>query len=392
MASIATSAHFAATYARPQGPGDARPTARAIVEHEGLVGGALKGKVVLITGCSSGIGVETARALHLTGARLFLAVRDLPKGERVVADILASNAHVPGVTASIELVKLSLDSLQSVRECAAEFLSRSKVLNVLINNAGVMTCPEGTTRDGFETHFGVNHLGHFLLFELLRPALLASSTPAFHSRVVTVTSLGHRFSPVRFDDLDLKRHGYHPFIAYGQSKTANIYLATEIERRFGGQGLHGLAVHPGFIMDTELARHVDLSVLRAMAPPGVELLAMTPQQGAATTVWAAVSREWEGKSGEFLENCGRSSPRGAEEVVDPTKPGYAPYAYDEAAARRLWDLSLTVVALLGRGTRRLCLTTCGSPPPRPQWPPLLRRLGKQLDVARSTRCGRLRCP
>lgn len=206
----------------------------AIIEDEQLVN-KLTDKVILITGCSSGIGVETARALHATGAHLFLTVRDMKKGEEVVKSILASNPTSQG---KVELLKLELDSLQSVREGAAEFLKRSKQLNVLINNAGVMACPEGQTKDGFETQFGTNHVAHFLLFQLLKPALLASSTPAFHSRVVSLSSSGHRYSPVLLTDLNLKARGYDKWVAYGQSKTANIYLATEIERRYGSRGLH----------------------------------------------------------------------------------------------------------------------------------------------------------
>jgi NAD(P)-dependent dehydrogenase (short-subunit alcohol dehydrogenase family) len=233
-------AHWEALHANPSGPGDARPTALSIVRDEQLVN-RWTDKVIFLTGASGGIGVETARALHATGAHLFLPVRDVKKGEAVVQDILA-NSEGKG---KIDLLPLDLTSLQSVRQCVTDFLQRSQKLNVLILNAAVMATPEGHTEDGFELQLGVNHIAHFLLFQLLKPTLLASSTPQFASRVVAVSSSAHGQSPVLFGDYDLKTRGYEPWIAYGQSKTANIYLATEIERRYGSRGLHANALHPG---------------------------------------------------------------------------------------------------------------------------------------------------
>ncbi|KAL0044735.1 hypothetical protein WJX82_007449 [Trebouxia sp. C0006] len=179
-------------------------------------------------GCSSGTGVETARALHATGADLYLTVRDMKKGQDVVKDILDSPSSNQG---KLELLHFELDSLQSVRDCAEHFLSRSSSLNILINNAGVMCRPEAQTKDAFETHFGTNHLAHFLLFQLLKPALLSASTPDFDSRVVSVSSITHILSPIIFDDLHLKKSGYHPHKAYTQSKTANIYLANVVSAK-----------------------------------------------------------------------------------------------------------------------------------------------------------------
>eukprot|EP00243_Klebsormidium_subtile_P004274 TRINITY_DN1813_c0_g1_i1.p1 TRINITY_DN1813_c0_g1~~TRINITY_DN1813_c0_g1_i1.p1 ORF type:complete len:246 (+),score=36.54 TRINITY_DN1813_c0_g1_i1:90-740(+) len=206
-----------------------------------------------------------------------------------------------------------------------------------------MATPEGQTKDGFETQFGTNHLGHYLLFLLLKPTLLASSTPTFHSRVVSLSSAGHRRSPILFDDLDLKKVGYQPFTAYGQSKTANIYLATEIERRYGSQGLHATAVHPGGII-TELGRHMDPAMLKSMVTPELQLKFKSPEQGAATTVWAAVGKEWEGKGGKYLEDCSESQPL-PENVSGALVPGYAKHAYDEQAAKKLWGLSLELVGV-----------------------------------------------
>ena len=231
---------WAALHANPSGPGDARPTALSIVRDEQLVN-QWTDKVVFITGASGGIGVETARALHATGAHLFLPVRDLEKGQAVVKAVQAGSEG----KGKIDLLPLDLTSLTSVRQCVAQFLQHSQRLNVLILNAAVMATPESRTEDGFELQFGVNHVAHFLLFQLLKPTLLASSTPQFQSRVVCLSSSAHGQSPVLFGDLDLKQRGYDPWIAYGQTKTANIYLATEIERRYGSRGLHANALHPG---------------------------------------------------------------------------------------------------------------------------------------------------
>jgi NAD(P)-dependent dehydrogenase (short-subunit alcohol dehydrogenase family) len=226
-------------------------------------------------------------------------------------------------------------------------LQRSKQLNILILNAGIMACPDSRTKDGFETQFGTNHLGHFLLFELLKETLLASSTPAFNSRVVSLSSSGHRQSPILFDDLDLSKGGYEPFKAYGQSKTANIYLANEIERRYGSQGLHATSVMPGGIF-TELARHVVITdpafVERLMKSDVVKKVMKNAEQGAATTVCAAIGKEWEGKGGKYLEDC-RVAPATDPSNTVPMAPGYADHAYDEAAAQKLWDVSLQLVGL-----------------------------------------------
>ena len=226
---------YAAAHESTQGPGDARPTALQIVKDNDLEG-KLTDKVIFITGCSSGIGIETARALAVTGAKLFCSTRDMEKGEAALGNILQ-----PG---HVELIKLDMNSLDSVRACAEEFLSKSPKLNVLINNAGVMRTPEGKTADGFETQLGTNHLAHFLLFHLLKPALLAGSTPSFHSRVVNLSSESHRQSEIHFDNLNLEG-AYDPGVAYAQSKVANIYMANEIESRYGSSGLHGLSLHPG---------------------------------------------------------------------------------------------------------------------------------------------------
>ena len=208
-----------------------------------------------------------------------------------------------------------------------------------------MATPESRTADGFETQFGTNHLAHFLLFQLLRPSLLASSTPTFASRVVCVSSAGHGFSPVRFGDLDLKQMGYDPWVAYGQSKTANIHMASKIERRYGHRGLHALSLTPGSIQ-SGLQKHLTPEVLgNIMKRLGVQQLSgaryKSAAQGAATTVWAAVAAEWEGKGGRYLENCSVAAPSSGQ------MSGYAAHAFDEEAAQRLWVESCGLVGLEG---------------------------------------------
>ncbi|KAE8353401.1 hypothetical protein BDV28DRAFT_108633 [Aspergillus coremiiformis] len=309
------------------------PTALEIIQNEGLEG-KLQKKVILITGCSSGLGIITARALSVTGATLYLTARDVKKAKSALGDLLGKpNVH---------LLTLNLDSLASVRTCAEDFLSKSSQLNILINNAAVMATPEGRTSDGFETQFGTNHVGHFLLFNLLKPALLASSTPEFNSRVVNVSSMAHRWGEVEFDNLTLDGI-YEPWKAYGQSKTANVYTANEIERRYGAQGLHAFSLHPGGIR-TGLQQYVPQEQMDAWEQnETISVVWKTPEHGAATTVWAAVAKELEGQGGKYLEDCQIA------EKHDPTTGmtgrGYAPWAYDEAKASQLWEVSLELVGM-----------------------------------------------
>jgi NAD(P)-dependent dehydrogenase (short-subunit alcohol dehydrogenase family) len=324
---------YAAAHSSTNGPGDSRPTALEIVKDENLEG-KLVGKVFVITGCSSGIGIDTARALSATGAKLFLTARDVTKGKEALADILE-----PG---RVELLGLDLSSLDSVRQCAREILEKTKTLNILINNAGVMMTPKGKTVDGFETQFGTNHLGHFLLFNLLRPALLASSTPEFHSRVVNVSSTAHRVTTLDFDDINWEKRPYHPHQAYGQGKLANVYMANEIERRYGREGLHGLSLHPGGIV-TGLQRHVDAATVASWDNDFVRSILKSPAQGAATTVWAALSHGLEGRGGLYLENCAESQPVKGDYL--PLHPGYEPHAFNQESEERLWAISLEMVGL-----------------------------------------------
>lgn len=317
------------SHLHPSGPGDARPTAAQIIANDSLQG-ALAGKTIFVTGCSSGIGIETARALFLTGATLYLTARNLPAARSALGDLLASER--------VNLLELELGSLSNVRACAAEFLSREDKLDVLVCNAGVMTTPEGRTRDGFETQFGTNHLSHFLLFTLLLPSLLAASTPTHHSRVVLVSSVAHRLGEPDLANINLQGGTYDPMKAYAASKTANLWTANEIERRYGSQGLHAWSLQPGAIM-TNLARHLSEEQKAGLgADPYLAKIFKNPEQGAATTVWAATAPALEGQGGKYLENCQIIGP------YDPAGevwgPGYGVHAYDEEKAAKLWEKSV----------------------------------------------------
>ncbi|KAK1999774.1 short-chain dehydrogenase [Colletotrichum falcatum] len=320
------------------GPGDSRPTAVQIIQDQGLVG-KWTGKVAIVTGCSpGGLGPETARALHVAGADVYMTVRDIAKGEQVAKDILSD-----GKPGKVDVIQLDLGSLESVRRGAKDFLSKSDRLNVLVNNAGVMACPKGKTVDGFETQFGANHLGHFLLFQLLKPALLASSTPDFNSRVVSVASMGHRWGRIQFEDLNFQDAvEYEPRLAYSQSKLANVLFANELDRRYGPSGLHALSLNPGGIR-TALQRHTGERTEAIFKDPEIARWMKSPEQGAATSVWAAVAAELEGKGGKYLEDVAEAEEATPEGWM--ARPGYAPSAYDPATEKRLWAESLKMVGL-----------------------------------------------
>lgn len=287
----------------------------------------LSGISAIVTGSSGGLGAETARALAERGARVTLTARDVAKGERAAEQILESTGNP-----RVDVIALELMSQGSVRAFAKEFGARHGRLNLLINNAGVMACPLARTAEGWESQFATNHLGHFLLAGLLTPLLVASAP----SRVISVSSRGHRFSPVVFDDIHFERRPYDKWSAYGQSKTANVLFAVELDRRLAARGVRANALHPGGIV-TELGRHLsqdDIKELMSRAPGG-KMEWKTPEQGAATSAWGATAPELEGKGGLYLEDCQIASVRTSED--DPS--GYEAFARDAAAARRLWRVS-----------------------------------------------------
>src|SRR5579871_2995238 len=290
-----------------------------------LSGIDLHGKRILVTGVSAGIGVETARALAAHGAHVTGAARDLEKAAAATAQVRKDAAANGG---SFELIALDLASLKSVRACADELLARGEAFDVVIANAGVMRTPFGHTVDGFETQFGTNHLGHFVLINRIAPLLAPGG------RLVNVASAGHRYADVDLDDPNFERTPYDPVVAYGRSKTANILFAVEFDRRHRARGVRATAVHPGGIK-TELDRHlapgelettlaqVDAQLAAAGQPP---FRFKTIKQGAATSVWAAFVAPAEDAGGHYAENC-RVSPA-TEGVIGPASPGVRPYALD----------------------------------------------------------------
>src|SRR6202790_187078 len=220
---------------------------------EVLRGVDLRGKRVLVTGVSAGLGVETARALAAHGAEVVGAARDISQAQHATEQVRAQAA----MGGSLHLVQLDLASLDSVRRCADSLLAAGGSFDVIIANAGVMACPKGTTADGFETQFGTNHLGHFVLVNriasLLRPG----------SRLVNLSSAGHRYADVDLVDPNFEHSPYAEFTAYGRSKTANVLFAVEFDRRHKASGVRATALHPGAIQ-TELSRYMTPDVTQRM--------------------------------------------------------------------------------------------------------------------------------
>lgn len=303
-----------------------------------LAGIDLAGKRVLVTGVSAGLGLETTRALVSHGAHVIGTARDLTKAAKALADIgLAS--------AAIELVELDLADLASVRRATDELNAKRLPLDLVIANAGVMAPPFGLTADGFETQFGTNHLGHFVfvnrIANLMRPG----------SRLVMLASSGHRFSNVDLEDPNFATTAYEPFLGYGRSKTANILFAVEFDRRYRSLGLRAAAVHPGGIR-TELARHMGGDQLQLLVDQiNADLAAegkapmewKTPQQGAATTLWAGIVAGADDVGGRYCEDC-QVSPVISEESIGFGSPGVRPYALDPETANALWARSEDLVS------------------------------------------------
>jgi NAD(P)-dependent dehydrogenase (short-subunit alcohol dehydrogenase family) len=298
---------------------------------EVLGGIDLSGQRVLITGASAGLGQETARALAAHGADVVLGVRDVAKGERAAEPVRAAAASSG---ASVELREVDLASLASVRAFTEGVLEDYLRLDVIIANAGVMATPEGRTVDGFETQFGTNHLGHFLLVNRLRPLLAGG--PA---RIVNLSSSGHRFSDVVLDDINFEQTPYDPWQAYGRSKTANILFSIELDRRGRSAGQRACAVHPGTIA-TELGRHMTEESLAALAS---SLTATTVwksiPQGAATSVWAGFVADADVIGGHYCQDCG------VPPVIDDpeSRAGVFAYALDPDSAAALWTRSEELV-------------------------------------------------
>jgi NAD(P)-dependent dehydrogenase (short-subunit alcohol dehydrogenase family) len=298
------------------------PFSRHSTAQEVIAGIDLTGRRAVITGASSGIGVETARALASAGAEVTLAVRDINTGKRVAADLTGQTGN-HGVAAEA----MDLSDIESVRAFVGRWQGP---LHILINNAGVMAAPLARTGQGWEAQFATNHLGHFALAVGLHDAL-RSGAP---SRIVALTSSGHFFSPIVFDDLHFDRRPYDPWLAYGQSKTACVLFAVEATRRWAADDITANAVMPGGIR-TNLQRHQS-------GPEWEEVDRnydwKTVEEGAATTVFVATSPLLNGIGGRYFEDCQEA------DVVDPEvgherQKGVAAYALDPQAAAELWEVS-----------------------------------------------------
>ena len=297
-----------------------------------LGGHDLRGRRVLVTGASAGLGVETIRSLAAAGATVVGVARDLAKAD---AALTAAGVDT-GAGGPVEVREGDLASLASVRACADGLVADGEPFDLLIANAGVMACPQGTTADGFETQFGTNHLGHFVLVNRLLP-LLRTGAPA---RIVSLSSAGHRFGDVDLDDPNFERRDYDPWIAYGRSKTANVLFAVELDRRLRDRDVRATAVHPGGIM-TELGRHMTDETLAALVEARGErkMEWKSVPAGAATSVWAGVVADADEVGGRYCEDCAVSPV-----VDDPvTIPGVMPYAVDADRAAALWARSEELV-------------------------------------------------
>ena len=298
-----------------------------------LDGVDLSGKRVLVTGVSAGLGVETARALAAHGAEVTGAARDLGKAREATR---AANVR------AIDFIALDLADLASVRRAADQLTAAGKLFDLVVANAGVMATPFGHTKDGFETQFGTNHLGHFVfvnrIASLFRPG----------ARLVNLSSAGHRFSDVSLDDPNFERTEYAPFVAYGRSKTANVLFAVEFDRRHRGEGVRATAVHPGGIQ-TELGRYMSPEIIQQLMDniAATQAAAGAPQfewktipQGAATTVWAGVVAVADAVGGRYCEDCHVAH------IVDSdaeVREGVRGYALDPDHAKALWAKSEELV-------------------------------------------------
>lgn len=311
----------------------------ATVASEVLKDRDLTGLQAIVTGGYSGLGVETVRALVNAGAKVLVPARDLEKAARTLQGINA------------EVLQMDLADPTSIDAFATEFLARNQPLDILINSAGIMACPLQRDARGYELQFATNHLGHFQLTARLWPALVSAG----NARVVSVSSRGHFFSDVDFEDPNFEHRDYDRWIAYGQSKTANVMFVVGLDARGQSQGVRAFALHPGAIV-TELSRHMNAEELEAAGAFDAEGKPVADlsrglksiEQGAATSVWAATSAQLGDLGGLYLEDCDIAEiAPDPEPDVEPARIGVRSYAIDPVRAERLWALSekLTGVSL-----------------------------------------------
>jgi NAD(P)-dependent dehydrogenase (short-subunit alcohol dehydrogenase family) len=302
---------------------------------EVLSGLDLKGKRFLITGASSGIGLETARSLVSHGASVVGAIRDLAKAELATASVRDAASRSGG---SFELIELDLASLKSVRACADKLLARGQRFDSIIANAGVMATPFGRTVDGFETQFGTNYLGHFALINRIESLL------ADNGRLVVLSSQAHRVADIDLNDPNFDQQAYDPFVAYGRSKTATSLFAVEFDQRHRNRGIRAASVMPGNSL-TDLPRHFSQKELQGLfetvgkaraeaglPPPVLKEIA----QAAATSVWAAVVANKDEIGGHYLEDCAVAP---INDTPNPFADGVRLYALDANKAKQLWAKS-----------------------------------------------------
>jgi NAD(P)-dependent dehydrogenase (short-subunit alcohol dehydrogenase family) len=302
-------------------PFGARSTAMEVID-----GADLSGKRAIVTGASSGIGVETVRALASAGAEVTLAVRNIEAGQSVAEEIRKSSGNPRVLVAALDLAD---------QKSVTAFLGGwDGPVHILVNNAGVMATPELRTREGWELQFATNHLGHFHLATGLHHALAAVGG----ARVVVVSSVGHVNGEVIFDDVNFERHPYDPWAAYAQSKTANILFMVEASKRWARDQIAVNALNPGRIPGTGLARHMEQAPA-SFDPHSTDVSWKNAEQGAATSVLLAASPLIEGVTGRYFEDCNEAGP-----YQPGTRRGVAAYALDPAKAARLWQLSVGMLA------------------------------------------------
>lgn len=277
-------------------------------------------KVVIITGANTGIGKENAIDLAKRGGKIYIACRDIQRGEEALKEI----RKVSG-SDNVHFLQLDLASLESVREFVKKFRALEEHLHILINNAGVMACPRALTKDGFEMQIGTNHLGHFLLTNLLLDLIKASSP----SRIVNVSSEGHRIGGIYKNDL-MSEKSYSKYKAYGQSKLANILFSRELSKKLEGSGVTVNSCHPG-VVKTELGRHMNETVRKFIIKPLFEPFFKTPWEGAQTQIYLALDPDLDKTSGKYFSDCKEKTPSSA--------------ARDDATAAWLYDKSIELVNL-----------------------------------------------
>lgn len=284
----------------------------------------LTGKLAIVTGGYSGLGLETTRALTKAGARVVVPARRRAAAEEALSGV-----------SGVEVDELDLGDLESVRGFAERFLASGRTVDIVIDNAGIMACPETRVGPGWEAQFATNHLGHFALVNRLWPAIEPGG-----ARVVSVSSRGHHLSGIRWDDVHW-RHGYDKWEAYGQAKTANVLFAVHLDKLGADHGVRAFSLHPGGIL-TPLQRHLakEEMVERGWIDEQGDMLHpeafKTPEQGAATQVWAATSPQLNGMGGVYLEDCDIAGPAAED---DEDRSGVMAWATDPEQAARLWTLS-----------------------------------------------------